>query len=104
MSRPIASVPSGYAHDPPACHAGGFRKTALLVRSGGYGASAGAKIAVSMIAITNTRPATAPWFALKYPQNSRRGWAGADATTGTEMAGVLIFRLRRFPDPWIDTP
>ncbi len=38
MSRPMASVPSGYAHEPPACHAGGFRNTALLVRSGGYGA------------------------------------------------------------------
>ena len=35
MSRPMASVPSGYAHEPPACQAGGFRNTALLVRSGG---------------------------------------------------------------------
>ena len=42
MSRPMASVPSGYAHEPPACHAGGFRNTALLVRSGGYGAITGA--------------------------------------------------------------
>ena len=65
MSRPIASVPSGYAHEPPACHAGGFRNTALLVRSGGYGASTSANAATKSIAPTKRSPATAPWLALK---------------------------------------
>ena len=34
MSRPMASVPSGQAQEPPSCQAGGFRKAALFVRSG----------------------------------------------------------------------
>ena len=65
MSRPIASVPSGYAHEPPACQAGGWRNTALLVRSGGYGASTFANAAISSTAMTTTSPPTAPRLALK---------------------------------------
>jgi hypothetical protein len=53
-------VPSGYAHDPSACQAGGFRKIALFVRSGGYGARIGANAAVSSTITMITRPATAP--------------------------------------------
>ena len=53
------------ADEPPACHAGGLRNIALLVRSGGYGAISGASTAVDRMKITNASPATAPLLALK---------------------------------------
>ena len=34
ISRPMASVPSGCAHEPPACQNGGLRKALLSVRIG----------------------------------------------------------------------
>jgi hypothetical protein len=44
---------------------GGFRNTALLVRSGGYGAMTGARIATDTIAMMKISPRRPPWLALK---------------------------------------
>jgi hypothetical protein len=65
MSRPIASVPSGKVHDPPACQKGGFRKAVLLVRIGECGAITFASSATRTSATITISPATAPAFALK---------------------------------------
>ena len=48
-SRPTWSVPSRWASLPPACHAGGRKRSPSTPISGLYGASTSAKIAASAI-------------------------------------------------------
>jgi len=86
----MASVPNRWADDPPACQAGGTRKTELSVRSGGYGAMKPAKAAISNTSATMTKPASAPLLALKERQNSVKGCNGAGTVPEASVV-VVIF-------------
>ena len=62
MSRPIASRAEQVGRRPAGCQKGGFRNTALLVRSGRVGREHVGDAAISSTATTTASPATAPLF------------------------------------------
>src|SRR5262245_51422598 len=94
MSRPSGSVPSGKRGSPPSTQAGGSLAKPRNCSIGECGASNGANTAIRQMAMTMTRPITAPRFSRKDRQNSRRGpgtaWREGLRATSAGMADPRV--------------
>src|SRR5579864_8430283 len=95
-SRPIASVPSGYAV-PPCSHSGGKSRAPRSAASGACGARRGAAIALSAAAATSPSPTNSVSLRPIGPRYFARTRANGPAAARVAVTA----RSRAYPDAWV---